>query len=54
LAASFAEYPPCRVDMGTIGPSDQILSVHAKLTHQSVTKTTFLLYFPKAGATLAA
>jgi hypothetical protein len=23
-------------------------------THQSVSKTTFLLYFPKAGATLAA
>jgi hypothetical protein len=24
------------------------------ITHQSVIKTTFLLYFPKAGATLAA
>ena len=24
------------------------------VTHQSVIKTTFLLYFPKAGATLAA
>ncbi len=29
-------------------------SIKEALTHQSVTKTTFLLYFPKAGATLAA
>ena len=29
-------------------------SISPAITHQSVTKTTFLLYFPKAGATLAA
>jgi peptide/nickel transport system substrate-binding protein len=29
-------------------------TVAQRLTHQSVIKTTFLLYFPKAGATLAA
>ena len=30
------------------------LTVNSTITHQSVSKTTFLLYFPKAGATLAA
>ena len=27
---------------------------HSNITHQSTSKTTFLLYFPKAGATLGA
>ena len=33
---------------------NQILDYLRELTHQSTSKTTFLLYFPKAGATLGA
>jgi hypothetical protein len=36
------------------GDFGRLLGPQLELTHQSVSRTTFLLYFPKAGATLAA
>ena len=35
-------------------PAAHVTVKRGNLTHQSTSKTTFLLYFPKAGATLGA